>query len=255
MFKIAIAGKGGAGKTMITSCLAYIFASQGESVYAIDADPNPTLGQALGFPAPILKTIQPILSLKNLIYERTGSPSTALGSYFRLNPFVDDIPETYSATYRSIKLLIMGSTKGANTGCACAENTMTRALISHLVLRSKETILMDMEAGTEHLGRGTASAVDFMLVIVEPSKRSIIAAKSIISMSKELPGLRVLLVGNKVRNDAEIKLIEETFPEESVVTFIPWHEDVITSENNSIPVYDAVPEITRQIKDIVNYIS
>jgi CO dehydrogenase maturation factor len=200
--KIAVVGKGGSGKTMVTSTLAYIFAQKGKNVYAIDADPDPALGQALGFPLKILQTIEPVVSMKQVIRERTGSASGGdpYGSYFRLNPRVDDLPERCSGIHRSIRLLIMGATRGYNTGCACTENTIVKALITYLVLGTDDTVIMDMVAGTEHMGRGTASGVNTFVIVVEPSLRSIQAANSIIHLIRQFGNLNYRIIGNKIKN-------------------------------------------------------
>jgi CO dehydrogenase maturation factor len=252
--KIAITGKGGAGKTMIASCLAGIYSDRGDKVYAIDADPNPTLGQALGFPEELLKNIQPLLSLRDLIRERTGAAADSLGSYFLLNPYVSDIPKKYSATYHSISLLIMGATRGANTGCACAENSLIKALLRHLVLEAAETVIVDMVAGTEHIGRGTAVSVDAFITVVEPSMRSIQAGRSILQLSKSIPGLKNWIVGNKIRSIDDEHLITNSFPQERIAGFLPWRDEIISAENSGEGVYHGVPEIVQKMQNMLNAI-
>lgn len=252
MPKIAIAGKGGVGKTMIASTIAYILAFEGNSVYAIDADPNPTLGQALGFPIEKLNSIRPILSLRNLISERVGKSN--YGSYFTLNPYVNDIPEQYSMEHRSIRLLIMGSTQGANTGCACTENAIVKALVNYLILQANETIIMDMVAGTEHLGRGTASGVDAMLIIVEPSMRSIQAGQSVVKLTKQYKNMKYWIVGNKIRNEDDRSLIAEFFLDCQIAGYITYNPLIIDCENKGDPVFDLFPEIVENIRSILQNI-
>lgn len=253
MLKLAVAGKGGAGKTMVTSTLSYIFAQRGDAVYAIDADPNPTLGQALGFPDSILSTIQPVISLKELIRERTGAGDgrDAMGNYFRLNPRVDDIPDRFCGKHRAIRLLVMGATRGPGTGCACAENSVIKALISHLILRAGETVIMDMVAGTEHIGRGTASGVNALIVVVEPSNRSVLAARSVLDFSKQMTGLCCRVVGNKIRSAEDEDFIRAAFPDCTVNNFISWNENVLKAENASVPVFDTCPDIVETLKELV----
>ena len=159
MPKVAVAGKGGVGKTTFSSLLAYVLAAAGQTVYAIDADPNPTLGEALGFPDGLVESLVPIIEMKDLVEERTGARPGESGAYYRLNPRVDDIPAKFSVSHRGIRLLKMGTVKGAGSGCVCPENTMVQALVTHLLLREKETVLMDMVAGLEHLGRGVYEGV------------------------------------------------------------------------------------------------
>lgn len=252
--KIAVTGKGGAGKTMITSCLAYLFAARGDQVYAIDADSNPTLGQALGFPNETLQSIKPLLSLKDLIRERTGASPDSVGGYFSLNPHVSDIPQKYSGSFRSINLLIMGATRGANTGCACAENSITRALVSHLILRSSETVLLDMVAGTEHIGRGTASSVDAFLTVVEPSMRSIQAGESIFKLSEQISGLNNWIIGNKIKCKDDEDLIKRFFPQNRIAGFLPWNTEILNAENKGIPVFDSVPQLVQSLQSIIGII-
>lgn len=251
MLKVAIAGKGGAGKTMLASCLAYLMAENGDTVYAVDADPNPTLGQALGFPEELLRSIHPILSMRDLIKERTGiSSSDSYTTYFKLNPSVKDIPVKFSAQYRDIRLLIMGSTRGANTGCACAENAITKALISHLVLQARESVIMDMVAGTEHLGRGTASGVDCLIITVEPSMRSLQSAKATESIVQQFDNMNYLIVGNKIRNNQDKDFIESNFDKKLLAGCIPWKKEMLEAENKRVPVYDAVPEVIEIVKQV-----
>src|SRR4030067_1165447 len=166
MPKIAVAGKGGVGKTTFSGVLARVLAAAGEKVYAIDADPNPTLGQVLGFPEELMAQVVPIVQMADLIEERTGARPGESGAYFRLNPRVDDIPERFSVAYQGVHLLEMGTVKGAGAGCVCPENTILRALVTHLLLRERETVIMDMVAGVEHLGRGPAAAVGALSVFV-----------------------------------------------------------------------------------------
>ena len=251
--KLAVAGKGGAGKTMVASTLSYIFSQKGDAVYAIDADPNPTLGQALGFPESVLSAIQPVISLKELIRERAGVSDSreAAGSYFRLNPRVDDIPDRFCGKHRTIRLLVMGATRGPGTGCACAENTVIKALVSHLILRAGETVIMDMVAGTEHIGRGTASGVNALIVVVEPSNRSVLAARSVLDFSKQMTGLCCRIVGNKIRSVDDKELIRAAFPDYTVNDFINWNENVLKAENASVPVFDTCPDIVETLKGLV----
>ena len=169
MPKIAIAGKGGVGKTTFSALLAHSLAAAGQNVYAIDADPNATLGEALGFPQELLARLVPIIDMKELVEERTGTRPGESGAYFRLNPRVDDIPARFSVAHRGVRLLKMGTVRGAGAGCVCPENSMVRALVTHLLLRERETVLLDMVAGLEHLGRGTAAAVDTMFIVRKPS--------------------------------------------------------------------------------------
>ncbi len=173
MPKLAITGKGGVGKTTLTALLAYVYAQRGQDVIAIDADPAGNLGLAFGLTAEMDAQLKPIAEMEALIYERTGAQPGTIGGWFKLNPKVDDIPEHFSVTHRNIKLLRLGTVRGGGTGCLCPENALLRALVTHLLLRRDQTLLLDMEAGVEHLGRGTAAAVDAFIIVVEPGLRSL----------------------------------------------------------------------------------
>jgi len=154
MPKIAVAGKGGVGKTTFSGVLAQVLAAAGKTVYAIDADPNPTLGQVLGFPEDLMAQVVPIVELAALIEERTGSRPGESGAYFRLNPRVDDIPARFSVSHRGVRLLEMGTVRGAGAGCVYLENSILRALVTHLLLRERETVLLDMVPGWSIWGVG-----------------------------------------------------------------------------------------------------
>jgi CO dehydrogenase maturation factor len=145
----------------------------------------------------------------------------------------------------------MGATRGPGTGCACAENTVVKSLVNHLILRADETVIMDMVAGTEHIGRGTASGVNAIIIIVEPSNRSVIAARSILEFSKHMQGISCRIVGNKIRSLEDQEFIKAAFPEIPVKYFINWNQMVIRAENASVPVFDKCPEIVDTLKELV----
>ncbi|MFH1861217.1 MAG: AAA family ATPase [bacterium] len=205
--KIAITGKGGVGKTTISALLAQEFERRGFKVYAIDCDPDANLASVLGVPDP--DSIRPIVELKELIKERVGATSADLGAYFTMNPRVDDIPAQYGVRLGNIRLLVMGHLPKARGGCACPENILVRELISHALTLQDEVVILDLEAGIEHLGRGTAQGVDVMLIVVEPSRQSIETAKRIQKLARDLGIKKVLAVGNKVENQNDIRTIEE----------------------------------------------
>src|SRR4030043_512252 len=170
--KLAITGKGGVGKTTLTSLLARIYAAEGNKVIAIDANPDANLATALGINDDESRRITPIAALQELIQERTGAKSSSFGTFFKLNPKVDDIPERFSIRKDGIKLLVMGTVKKGGSGCLCPESALLRNLLNHLVLGRSEVVIMDMDAGVENLGRGTAKAVDAFIIVVEPGQRS-----------------------------------------------------------------------------------
>ena len=250
MSKIAVSGKGGVGKTMLSSLLAYILAEGGRVVYAIDADPNPTLAQALGFPQHLAEQLVPIVAMQDLIEERTGARPGEIGGYFRLNPRVDDIPSRFSVVHRGIHLMQMGTVRGAGMGCVCPENAMLRALVTHLLLREKETVIMDMVAGLEHLGRGTARTVDAMYVVVEPSARSLDVADEVGKMARELGIPHLWGVANKVRHERDLAFIESNLCELPLAGWLPYDDGAIEADMTGQAVYDVAADLTNRVRGI-----
>jgi CO dehydrogenase maturation factor len=251
MPKIAITGKGGVGKTTLASLMAYVLAEGGHTVYAIDADPNATLAQALGFPPELAAQVTPIVEMADLIEERTGARPGEYGRMFRMNPRVDDIPERFSVTYRNVHLLQMGTVRGAGTGCVCPENAVLKTLITHLLLREGETVILDMVAGLEHLGRGTARAVDAMFAVVEPGARSVQTAQEIARLASDLAIDRFWVVGNKVRHQRDADFIRRSLPGLSLVGLFPYTDQAFDADMNNQALYDIAPELVEQTRQIV----
>ena len=250
MPKIAVAGKGGVGKTTFSGLLAYVLAAMGQTVYAIDADPNPTLGQVLGFPEDLLAKLVPIIDMKDLIEERTGARPGESGAYFRLNPRVDDIPGRFAVAHRGIRLLKMGTVRGAGAGCVCPENTVVRALVAHLLLRERETVILDMVAGMEHLGRGTAASVDAMYVVVEPGQRSLTVAGDIARLAKDLGIPAIWVVANKVRTEEDLAFIQAHLNGLPLAGWLPRDDRVVEADKEGAAVYDLAPDLADRVESI-----
>lgn len=248
--KIAITGKGGVGKTTIAALLAHIYARRGRNVIAIDADPAGGLAGALGFPAELAANLTPISEMEDLIYERTGAQPGSFGGFFLLNPRVDDIPDRFSITHNGIRLLRLGTLEKGGTGCLCPENALLKALVTHLLLYRDDVLIMDMEAGVEHLGRATAQAVDAMLVVVEPGKRSIEVAERIRELARDIGLRRLYVVGNKVRSDADRAFIAERSPL-PVVGYLSARPSIIEADLQGIAVYEAAPEAVEEAQAIM----
>jgi CO dehydrogenase maturation factor len=218
--KIAVTGKGGVGKTTIAALLIQELADRGLLVYAIDADPDANLASMLGFPD--ADRIKPIIELKSLIKERVGATSEEIGAYFTMNPRVDDIPEEYGVRMGNIRLLVMGHLPKARGGCACPENILVRELVSHALTQDDEVVILDMEAGIEHLGRGTAQGVDLMLIVVEPSRQSVETAQRIRKLASDLGVPRIAAVLNKVGDDDEHRQVEAMLKTLEIVAVLPY---------------------------------
>jgi CO dehydrogenase maturation factor len=251
MSKIAVTGKGGVGKTSFSSLLAYVLVEQGHKVYAIDADPNATLGQALGLPDELASQITPIVEMDDLIEERTGARPGQYGKMFKINPRVDDIPERFSVSHRGVRLLQMGTVRGAGAGCACPENSMLKMLVTHLLLREKETVILDMVAGLEHLGRGTAGAVDAMYAVVEPGTRSLQTAQRISALAQGLGIGKFWVIANKVRGERDLGFIREYLDPLPIVGVLPYSEQAIEADLQSKALYDVAPELVEKVREIV----
>jgi CO dehydrogenase maturation factor len=241
--KLAITGKGGVGKTTLTALMAQVYADQGHDVLAVDADPSPCLAGALGFPAQLRARLHPIVEMDELIEERTGAKPGTIGGYFTLNPRVDDIPERFSVMHRGVRLLEMGSVDTGGSGCICPESAMLKTLFTHLLLRKDDILLLDMYAGVEHLGRATVDFVDAMLIVVEPTRRSLGTAVQIKKLANDIGLHRLYLVGNKVRDDDEAKFLQEESPDLPLLGCLPADLRVQEADRLNVPVYDYVLEL------------
>ena len=239
--KLAITGKGGVGKTTLTALLAQVYADQSRDVLAVDADPSPCLAGALGFPDDLRAKLSPIAEMDALIEERTGAKPGTVGGFFTLNPRVDDIPERFAVKHRGVRLLEMGSVDLGGSGCICPESAMLKTLFTHLLFRKDDVLLLDMYAGVEHLGRATVDFVDAMIVVVEPTRRSLGTAAQIKKLANDIGLKRLYLVGNKVRNAEEEKFLETETPGLPVLGFLPADLKVQEADRLGIPVYDHVP--------------
>ncbi|MEM3626631.1 MAG: AAA family ATPase [Candidatus Bathyarchaeia archaeon] len=228
--KIAISGKGGVGKTLIAGGLACSFARRGLKTIAIDADPSPNLALTLGLSPAEARRILPISENRELVEAKTG---TGYPGVFRLSFTVDDIARDYSVkTPFGVNLIVMGTVKSAGSGCTCPANAIVRALLRHLIVERDEAVILDMEAGVEHMGRGTAKHVDTMLVITDANMKSLETAKRIYELAADMGIKEIFLVGNKIGNEAQKKIME-AFAEENnlkILTFIPFDQKVLEAE-------------------------
>ncbi|MHC1726603.1 MAG: AAA family ATPase [Syntrophobacteraceae bacterium] len=226
--KIAISGKGGVGKTTLSAFLVRWFAEQGRKVLAIDADPDANLANALGIKNPV---ITPVSQMRELIAERTEAVPGTYGGFFKLNPRVDDLPEKLSIRQgENIRLMVMGGIKKGGSGCVCPESVLLKNLVQHLILRRDEVVIMDMEAGIEHLGRGTSKYVDWLITVVEPGHRSVETALRIKELGKDIGLTRIGLVGNKIRNDQDRAFLRKVLAGQLILGFIPYDDQIIEAD-------------------------
>jgi len=247
--KLAISGKGGVGKTTISALMATSLHGHGRSVIAVDADPDSNLLACMGYPEP--ESVRPLVELKDLIEERTGVKPGTVGGMFRLNPLVDDIPDKYAVEIGGIKVLVAGAVKKGGSGCYCPENALVRALVGHLLLDENSTLVLDMEAGVEHLGRGTVEAVDRLLIVVEPGRRSIETAVRIMALASDLGLPRVEAVANKIRSGSDKTLIREALGETTIVGHVPYDEAIRDAEVRGQPAAGASPVVDKAVLEIV----
>ena len=241
--KLAITGKGGVGKTTLAALLAQAYADAGHAVLATDADPSPCLAGALGFPSELRAGLRPIAEMDELIEERTGAKRGTIGGFFKINPRVDDIPERFSVIHRGVRLLEMGSVDLGGSGCICPESAMLKTLFTHLLLRDEDVLILDMYAGVEHLGRATVDFVDAMLVVVEPTRRSLGTAAQIKELASHIGLTRLWLVANKVRDQDEADFVRAETPGMPVLGLLPADLAVQEADRLGIAVYDHVPAL------------
>ena len=254
--KIAVTGKGGVGKTTLSAVLARLYAEEGRRVLTADVDPDANLGMALGFTEQELEKLTPISEMGELIAERTGSGSENFGKMFKLNPKVDDIPDKYSIEKNGVKLLIMGTVETGGSGCVCPEHVLLKRVVSNIIVNRDEVVILDMEAGLEHLGRGTTDFVDRFVVVIEPGARSVQTYKKIKQLAADLGITKISIVANKIRSDEDREFLKSQIPEGELLGFISYNEDVIGADKTGCSPYDiggvAVDEI-RTIKNQIDF--
>jgi len=251
--KIAISGKGGVGKSSIAAALAMLLAHSNKKVLALDADPDANLANCLGLSKEAQSKIIPIAKHKELVEERTGAKINQYGQIFKLNPEVSDIADVFAVKHNGVNLLVTGAVERGGGGCACPENVLVRALVTDLVMFKDDVLIMDMEAGIEHLGRATTRGIDCMIIVVEPGQNSIDCANRIFKMCSDINLKNIAVVANKVNSEDDENFIKKALPDCKFLGSIPWSNEIRLADRTEGSVLDNLSEeIKERFENILN---
>jgi CO dehydrogenase maturation factor len=248
--KIAVTGKGGVGKTTFAAVLSRLYAEEGKNVLCADVDPDANLGLALGFTEEELSGIVPISDMKDLARERTEA--NEFNTFFKINPKVDDLPDKLAIEKNGVKLLIMGTIKTGGSGCVCPEHVLIKRLLGHMIVARDEVVVLDMEAGLEHLARGTTDFVDCFIVVIEPGARSVQTYHSVQRLAGDLGVKQVLVVANKVRDEKDEAFIRDKIPAEDLLGMIHYDPDVGEADRLGESPYVTAKNTVKEIQAIKN---
>lgn len=243
--KIAIVGKGGVGKTTLSAAISRRFADLGRSVVAVDADPDGNLALALGVPQGQIP--EPITGMRELVLERTEAKDEGAGLMFKLNPRVDDLPDRFSVDVAGVRLLVMGTVELGGKGCMCPEGAVLKALMQHLLLRVPDDVVLDMEAGLEHMGRASATGVDAMIAVVEPGMRSVQTATRIQQLARDIGIKRTFVVANKIREEEQCDVLRQALGEQAIIGTLPYCPELVSADLNGRPVDPEDPLLVEAI--------
>lgn len=250
--KIAVSGKGGAGKTTVAGVMARILGERGKKVIAIDADPDSNLASAIGVDEEDLKEVIPLAAMEDFIAERTGSKKGQYGAFFQLNPRVDDIPERFSLMKDGVKLLVLGNIPRGGGGCFCAENALLRSLLSYVMIERDEYVIVDLEAGLEHLGRGTTEYIDALIVVVEPGRRSFQTARQVGRLADDIGIEKVYVVGNKIAGEQDEALVRENLEGLPLLGLLSLNDRVIEADKRGVSPYDLDERIRKEVTAVLD---
>ena len=244
--KIAVGGKGGVGKTTVSAILAQLFAEAGYDVLAIDADPDVNLASAFGVPQD--QSPEPLIEMKALIAERTGTGRDTLGAYFKLNPKVSDVPEEYWIEAKGLKLLVLGAITQAGGGCACPEGAFLKALLTHTILQRQEVVMVDLAAGVEFMGRASVQGIDALVLVIEPGARSIETANNMAQMAKKLGIGCVGVIANKIAEASQIDAIRSQFGDAVLLGTLKSSRSLQEADLERKPVFEADSDVTDELR-------
>ncbi len=252
--KIAVSGKGGAGKSTISAQLIRSFTFHEMPVFAVDADPDANLGLVLGLDSDRLNSLRPVAELQDIIDEKNAGGGTLVD----LNPNVDDVLDSYTLNDGMLKFLKMGAVKQGGSACYCKENSFLNSVLTTMLIDRPEAVVLDMSAGIEHLTRGTAKGIEAMLVIVEPTRAGVSTAISVEKLSKDLDIEQIFFVGNKIRNEEDKAYLESSLPGNRFTAMIPFSdlvlekarkgEPIVTKESDFLPGLD---KLYKQLLEVV----
>jgi len=253
--KIAISGKGGVGKTTVAANLVKAFSRDGYSVYAVDADPDVSLGQTLGFKREDLAKLQPLIDMKEVINDK----SSGGGLFYDLNPEVDDVVEDYSLKMGNIKFLRMGGVKQGGSACYCKENSFLNAVLNSLLFDQEDVVILDMSAGIEHLTRGTSEGVDLIIIITEPTKVSVQTTRVVQQLARDLGIKKAKVLGNKIRHEKEKEFLSSQFTEEELIGTVSFDEKewekAMSEEAGVLDSEELLPNLEEIYKKILEEVS
>jgi len=251
--KIAISGKGGVGKSTLAAALALLLARRGRTVLAVDADPDANLAASLGIPSDVRSRMVPIAKQIALVEERTGAKAGKFGQMFKMNPEVSDIADAYAWRHNGVSLLVLGAVTRGGGGCACPENVLLKSLVSNVVLHRDEALVMDMEAGIEHLGRGTTHGVNTMIIVVEPGQRSIDTARHVKALGAEIGLHRFRVVANKITGPADEAFVRAAFAADELLGVLPYSDQLHAADRDGHSVLDGMsPDLLRKFEEILD---